>query len=68
MAFQEIAALAIVAMTAAAFAWSRFRPRKFSFARDTHCGCASPALTTPRHSIVFHARKGGRPSVLVKMK
>jgi len=68
MGWQDIAALAIVAMTAAAFVWSHFRPRKFNFKRDTHCGCVSPSETTPGPSIVFHARRGERPQVLVKMK
>jgi len=47
--------------------WSRFRHRKFSFQRDTHCGCSAVAHSAPQSSIVFRARKGKRPEVLVKM-
>jgi len=68
MGWQETAALSIVATTAAAFLWSHLRPRKFSFKGDTHCGCLSPGETASRSSIVFHARRGERPQVLVKMK
>ena len=49
-------------------AGSKFRRRKFSFERDTHCGCAAVQETSPQSSIVFRARKGQRPEVLVKMR
>jgi hypothetical protein len=68
MDWQEITALLLVAGTAAAFAWRRFRPRKFRLERDTHCGCSSPASATEKPSIVYHARKGEPPRVTVKMK
>lgn len=68
MDWQQITALAIVAVTAALFAGSRLRRRKFNFQRDTHCGCASPARDGTKQSIVFHARRGERPVVTVKMK
>ena len=68
MDWQQLVALAIVGFTAAVLLWSRFRPRKFSFERDTHCGCAAGKSLPPQHSIVFRARKGERPQVLVKMK
>jgi hypothetical protein len=66
--WQETTALAITAATVALFAWARFHPRKFSFARDTHCGCSSPASAAPKSSIVFHARKGERGQIVLKMK
>ena len=68
MDWQEFAALTIVVLTAAAFVWSRFRRRRFSFERQTHCGCSSGGQNSRGQSIVFHARKGERPQVLVKMK
>ncbi len=68
MDWQQIAALGIVSATAAMFLWAKVRPRKFSFQRDTHCGCASPGQVTPKSSIVFHARKGERPRIVVKIK
>ncbi len=68
MDWQEAMALLIVAATAAAFAWARFRPRKFSLQRDTHCGCSSSGADRSAPSVVFHARKGERPRFTVKMK
>ncbi len=68
MDWQETVALAMVVLTAAVFAWRTLRPRRFRFERDTHCGCAAPGPNAPRHSIVFHARKGERPQVTLKMK
>jgi len=67
MDWQQLVALAIVGITAAALVWSRFRPRKFSFVRDLPCGCAA-GQQTPRHSIVYRARKGERPQVTLKMR
>jgi len=65
MDWQELTALGIVVATAAAFLWSRFRPRQFSFHRDTHCGCSSPSgASTP--SVVLHVRKGERPTLIVR--
>jgi hypothetical protein len=69
MDWQTIAALAVVAGTAAVFlarAWPR--RRKFSFERETHCGCGSAGQAGAKNSVVFHARKGERPQVIVKMK
>jgi hypothetical protein len=68
MDWQETTALLIVAGTAAVFAWFRLRPRKFSFKRDTHCGCSSTVSDAAPPSIVFHARKGESPRLTVKMK
>jgi hypothetical protein len=67
MDWQEISALSIVAMTAAIFCLRKFRKKKFDFRRDTHCGC-SAAGNSPKNSIVFHARKGERGQVIMKMK
>jgi hypothetical protein len=66
MDWQEITALLIVAATAGTFAWRRFRPRKFDFQRDTHCGCATSAAGSPPPSIIFHARKGQRSRITVR--
>ncbi|MGD1083898.1 MAG: hypothetical protein ABSA47_04000 [Verrucomicrobiota bacterium] len=69
MDWQKFVALAVVAGTAGAFlARALSRRRKFSFARDTHCGCGSASQSGPRNSILFHARKGERPQVILKMK
>jgi hypothetical protein len=66
MNWQQPAALAIVGLTAGIFLWRRLRPRKFDFRRDTHCGCSSPGQTGSKSSIVFRARKGERPEIVVK--
>ena len=68
MDWQEATALLIVAATAGAFAWVRLRRRRFSFERDTHCGCAAQTESGRPGSIVYRARKGERPQVIVKMK
>ena len=68
MDWQQILALGIVGLTAAVWLWRRFRPRRFAFHRDTHCGCAAPDPSAAQSSIVFRARKGERPEVVVKMK
>lgn len=64
--WQTVAALAIVALAAAGLLWGLVRRRKFKLHRDTPCGCASPAASAPQNSIVFHARKGERPRIIVK--
>lgn len=66
MDWQETTALAITAATIALFAWSRCRRRKFDFRRDTHCGCVSPSAGSG--SIVFRARKGEQPQVIMRAK
>jgi hypothetical protein len=68
MDWQQIVSLVIVAMAAWLLARSRIRRRKFSFERDTHCGCSAVGDSSPESSIVFHARKGERPQVVMKMK
>ena len=69
MGWQEITALLIVASTASAFLWHRFRRRKPGLTGPPHCsGCPTPATTGKAPSIVFRARKGERPEVVVKFK
>ncbi|MGD0745950.1 MAG: hypothetical protein ABSA45_12425, partial [Verrucomicrobiota bacterium] len=62
-----IISLSIVALTAGLLLRGRFRPRKFSFQRDTHCGCSAAGESSRKSSIVFHARKGERREVVVRM-
>jgi len=66
MDWQQAVSLLIVAATAGLFLWARFRRRKFSLERDTHCGCASAGGPASKSSIVFRARKGERPQIIVK--
>lgn len=68
MDWQQSVSLAVVASTAVLLLWSKVRRRKFSFQRDTHCGCAGAQETSPQASIVFRARKGQRPEVRVRMR
>jgi hypothetical protein len=63
MDWQQMAALGVVAATAGLFARAKWRRRKFSFERDTHCGCAAGPR---RGSIVFKARKGGQTTITMK--
>jgi hypothetical protein len=66
--WQTVVSLIIVALAVVGLFWGRARRRKFSFARETHCGCSPhPAGTNPG-SIIFHARKGERPQILVKSR
>jgi hypothetical protein len=67
--WQQPVALLIVAGAAGLLLWGKFRPRQFSFQRDTHCGCGGGGQRSgARPVIVYRARKGQRPEVLVKMK
>ena len=58
----------IVGFAAAGLLWGLLRRRKFSFQRDTHCGCSVPTHSDGGKSIIFHARKGERPQIIVKNK
>jgi hypothetical protein len=66
--WQQTISLGIVAATAAILARAKLRRRKFSLARDTHCGCTAASQSASGSSIVYRARKGERPQVLVKMR
>lgn len=66
MDWQQLVSLAIVAATAFLLLRAKVRRPRFSFERQTHCGCGA-THEAPRGSIVFRARKGQRPEVLVKM-
>ena len=68
MQWQQMVSLAIVGVAGALLIWGRFRRRKFSFARETHCGCSAAAELPTQSSILFHARKGELPQIVVKIK
>jgi hypothetical protein len=68
MDWQQLVSLVVVASAVVLLVRSRFHRRIFSFERDTHCGCLSVQELSPQSSIVFHARKGARPEVVVKMR
>jgi len=69
MNWQQVISLTIVALAAGLLLRAQFRRRKFSFERDTHCGCSAHAgSAVEKSSILFHARKGERRAVVVKIK
>lgn len=66
--WQQVLSLVIVGIATMALLWGRFRHRKFGGGRGTHCGCDGSPTSASQNSIIFHARKGHRSRVLVKMK
>ena len=66
--WQTVVSLVIVTLAVAGLLWGWLRRRKFSFARDTHCGCSAAQHSPNTSSIIFHARKGERPQIIVKSK
>jgi hypothetical protein len=68
MDWQQMVSLVVVASATVMLLGGKFRKRKFSFERDTHCGCAAKPRSSPQTSIVFRARRGERAQVLVKMR
>jgi hypothetical protein len=68
MDWQQLVSLTIVSAAAVLLLRGRFRPRKFSFQRATHCGGCAHANSVPQHTIIFRARKGERPQMVIKPK
>ena len=68
MDWQQFVSLLIVAAAASLLLRQKLRRTRFSFERDTHCGCVAVSQSSPQNSIVFRARKGQRPEVVVKMR
>ena len=66
--WQQAVSLGIVAATATILARPLLRRRKSSVARAMRCVCHSAAHATSASSIIYRARKGERPQVLVKLK
>jgi hypothetical protein len=66
MDWQQFAALGVVAVTAGLFLRAKLRPHKFSFVRDTHCGCSAPGAAGDKTSILFSARKGRRSRIIMR--
>jgi hypothetical protein len=65
MDWQQGIALLIVGATAGIFIWKQTRVRRFSFEKETHCGCSARPLG-PAQSMHFKARKGERPRIVIK--
>lgn len=68
MDWQQTVSLVIVAGAAVMLAGGKLRRRKVSWDRDTHCGCSAATTSAMRGSIIYRARKGERPQVVVRMK
>ncbi|MBI5772237.1 MAG: hypothetical protein HZA89_00665 [Verrucomicrobia bacterium] len=68
MDWQQAVSLGIVALTVSVFVWRRLRRRRFSFERDTHCGCTSGQSAASQPSIVYHRQRGGPQEILVRHK
>ena len=68
MDWQQLVSLMIVGAAVLSLAAGAIFRRRFAFQRGTHCGCAAATETASQGSIVFHARKGERPVIVVKMK
>lgn len=65
MNWQTPTALAVVVLTAAAFAWPRLRPRRWTFAKDSPCGCGSSRSSRPE-GLVVSGRRGETPRITLK--
>lgn len=68
MDWQQLASLAIVSVAAALLLRSKVQSPKLRFARTNPCGCAGSRREVPQHSVIYHARKGERPRIIVKMR
>jgi len=66
MDWQQIASLAIVGIAAFLLLRAQLRPRGHCGSKDGPCGCSAGSGLAPKGSIVFRARKGERPQVIVK--
>jgi len=68
MDWQRLVSLAIVAAAAVLLLRREFGRRRFNFERGAGCGCAAGSRTPASGSIVFRARKGERPEIVVRAK
>ena len=68
MDWQQMVSLVIVGAAAGLLMRSRLRQHKVGFAHGVPCGCSAGPGSATKSSIVFHARKGERPEVRVKMR
>jgi hypothetical protein len=66
MDWQENVALGIVALTVAVFVWARLRAHPNKSGCPSQCHCAPPRLAQPPPTIIYHSRKGERPTLTIK--
>ncbi|HEY1171262.1 MAG TPA: hypothetical protein VGH19_07850 [Verrucomicrobiae bacterium] len=67
MDWQQPIALMIVASTAGVFLWQWLRPKRLGHKKGTVCGCSTNSVSAPKPTVIYHARKGERPQITVKM-
>jgi hypothetical protein len=65
MDWQEFTALSIVALTLGILVRRWFRLRRKPWGRKSSC-CGTPPNRSPQGSILYHARKGERPKIIVR--
>ncbi len=68
MVWQETAALSIVGLTGVTFVWRAWRARRFRTSEATRCECGSVGGVNSAPSVIYRARKGERPQILVRYK
>jgi hypothetical protein len=68
MDWQQLVSLAIVGAAGILVLRGRLRRGRMDLGRDTACGCCAASHEVSPSSVVFRARKGKRPQVIVKMK
>jgi hypothetical protein len=68
MDWQEMVSLFIVGGTAGFMLWRHWHSRPLRHHKVFACGCGWSAEGARGQSVVFHARKGERPQVLVRLK
>jgi hypothetical protein len=66
MNWQQAVSIGIVTLTAVLFWRGRFGSRKFQFSRQTHCGCGSGRKGAAPAGVIYRARKGQRPQIILK--
>ncbi len=66
--WQEPAALVVVVLTAGILGWRWWRRRRAALSPGgaCRCGCAASLSSPPRETLVYRARKGQRPQLIVR--
>jgi hypothetical protein len=67
MDWQELVSLLIVGATVGVLLWRAWRGRKVRGGELGEYGCPLTGHTAARNSVVYHARKGERPRVVIKI-
>jgi len=67
MDWQQAVSLCIVATTAVLLVGGGLRRRTIGSKRGNACGCAAAGSGVRGESMVFRARKGARPEIVVKL-